>query len=109
MEGEFDVIVANLPWEDPLHPVPEAAREPDQALYDRTGVKLGLIRRFLTEVQTRISPEGLIYLEVPGDPEHRACFAGDPLSLSDGEVIGFRMNPLQTRKSLRRLERAFPK
>lgn len=103
VKGEFDVIVANLPWEDAARVLPEAAWEPDHALYDRSGLQFGLIRQFLAEAPLHLGPNGLIYLEIPTTPEQQANFAGDELALPNGEVIGRRMTAQQALKSAARL------
>jgi len=103
VNGEFDVIVANLPREDPERVLPEAAWEPDHALYDRTGVRLGLIRQFLAEAPRRLKPNGFIYLEVPTDPEQQAYFVGEELALPNGEVVGRKMTARQAIKSAARI------
>jgi release factor glutamine methyltransferase len=99
VNGEFDVILANLPWEDPARVLPEAAWEPDQALYDRSGVQFGIIRQFLAEAPLHLRPNGFIYLEVSTAPEQQACFVGLELTLPDGEVIGRKMTGRQATES----------
>lgn len=88
LSGRFDVIVANLPYEDPARPVAEAAFEPGVALYDMTGEWLGINRRLLAETKDRLTDRGLLYVELPDDPELRELFAGTPIVLDDGEIIG---------------------
>ena len=103
LTGRFDVIVANLPYEDPARPVPEAAFEPGVALYDMTGEWLGINRRLLAEVPDWLSARGRLYVELPDDPDLRASFAGEPIRLADGEVIGRVMTSAQAAATARRL------
>jgi len=105
VHGEFDVIVANLPREDPARVLPEAAWEPAYALYDRSGLELGLIRQFLAEAPHHLKANGLLYVEVPTAPEQQVYFVGEGLALPNGEVIGCKMTARQALESAARFER----
>lgn len=65
--GTADVIVANLPYlplaERPIHP--ELVSEPVNAVFAE-GDGLGLIRRLVAAARRRLTPDGLLALQVRG-------------------------------------------
>lgn len=64
----FDVVIANLPYVDPVWPdlSPELAYEPSSALYDEGPEALGSIKRLLTQLShdDRLRPDGYVILEM---------------------------------------------
>ncbi|MFD9477528.1 MULTISPECIES: methyltransferase domain-containing protein [Streptomyces] len=88
LTGTFDLIYANLPRQNPEEPVAEAEWEPGVALYDPTGRRNGIYQRFFTEVQGRLTDQGMLYLEGPDDPRLFAALPGEPVTDADGDVSG---------------------
>lgn len=64
----FDVVIANLPYVDPVWPdlSPELAYEPSSALYDEGPEALGSIKRLLTQLShdDHLRPDGYVILEM---------------------------------------------
>ena len=69
VEGQFDLIVANLPYvpeRDRATLKPELAHDPDLALFSGAD-GLDLIRKFVAEVSKHLNPGGLLAMEVGHD------------------------------------------
>ncbi|HEY6150474.1 MAG TPA: methyltransferase, partial [Gaiellaceae bacterium] len=71
LPGEFDLIVANLPYLPRGDARPELAGEPEQAVY-ADGDGLGLYRRLFAEAQAKLRPDGAVVIQL-----HRRVFVAD--------------------------------
>ena len=63
LPGEFDLILANLPYLPRGEARPELAGEPERAVY-ADGDGLGLYRRLLAEAEQRLSPDGSLAIQL---------------------------------------------
>lgn len=104
--GPFDVILANLPTHDASDAAPEAATEPEVALYDLGGAPLGIVRKCLHQSLAEMTDSGRLYIEIPEDTARADLFAGEPIALAHGEVVGRAMTREDVRATAEALERA---
>lgn len=64
LEGEFDLVCANLPYVDAKSPLPaEVTAQPAAALYAEQG-GAAIVRRLLAEAPARLKPGGRILVEI---------------------------------------------
>lgn len=69
IKGKFDIIIANLPYvttKDYRTRIKNLGYEPKKALTDGTN-RWEIYKRFFEQVPYRLSPNGIIYLEI--DPK----------------------------------------